>query len=818
MGHFIDATLRFVDQFTKPMQNAMSSLENGAKQYVRAGRDIQKAGKGIERAGDTLIKGVTVPIIGVGIASVKTAADFEKSMSKVQSICGASESELVQLTAKAQEMGAKTKFSASESADAFSYMAMAGWDAKAMMDGIEGIMYLAGATGEDLAATSDIVTDALTAFGYGADQTTRFVDVMAQAANRSNTDVAKMGETFQYVAPVAGALGYSVEDTAVAIGLMANSGIKASNAGTALRSMFTNLAKPTDSIEAAMKKLGIGLTDSKGEMKSLSTLMSEMRGAFSGLTEAEKAQYAATIAGKTGMSGLLAIVNASDSDFESLTKSMQQSNGAAKAMYDVANDNLSGQLTILSSTLESIGISLGNKMLPYVKQGVEWLQGLAETINNLNSEQFDAIIKWGAFAAALPVGIKAFGTATTGIGKCVEGLGKFGKQIPTIKKNFAAAGKILETIKLPTANFGKLGSVFSNTFGKMGGVLSGVGSKFSFLLKPFNSFFGIFGKFTGKLFAPITKLGGVFGTVGKAMFTALGPAGSVVLILAAIVAAGILVYKNWDKIKAAAKQLGDRIKTAFENSGINVEGFKNAIAAMGEKVGVIVGKLKETFATIATALQPALSFIGNTFFNGIKVYFSGIVGFGAGMLKGLMGVVDGALTAFGGLLDFIKNVFCGNWKGAFEGLKTFFSGWGTAVVALVKTPINAIIGLINGAIDGINSLGLDIPDWVPHFGGKSFSINVPTIPMLYKGTENWKGGTAMVHDRGAEIIDLPSGTRVIPHDKSLQEARKMGTKKTTVTIAKLADQIVVREEADIDKLADKLADKLEEVVNNKGAA
>ena len=196
-------------------------------------------------------------------------------------------------------MGAKTKFSATESADAFSYMAMAGWKTADMLDGIEGIMYLAGASGEDLAQTSDIVTDALTAFGMEASDTNEFVDVLAKTASNANTNVSLMGETFQYVAPVAGALGYDVKDVSVAIGLMANSGIKASNAGTALRSLLTNLAKPTDSVKAAMKELGISLTDSKGEMKDFSTLMVDMRGSFSKLTEEQKAQYAASLAGKT---------------------------------------------------------------------------------------------------------------------------------------------------------------------------------------------------------------------------------------------------------------------------------------------------------------------------------------------------------------------------------------------------------------------------------------------------------------------------------------------------------------------------------------
>ena len=422
-GKFVDVTLRLVDKMTSPLNRAGQALSRHATQFKRAGKEIQKAGNSISNTGSSLTKSVTVPIASIGVAAVKTAADFEAGMSKVASISGdtgnatksmvalademglsyqksadGSVKAMDILSAKALQMGAKTKFSATEAADAFSYMAMAGWETQQMMEGIEGIMYLAGATGEDLAQTSDIVTDALTAFGMQANETNRFVDVLAKTANKSNTNVSLMGETFKYVAPVAGALKFNVEDTAVAIGLMANSGIKASNAGTALRSLFTNLAKPTDQMQAAMDKLGISLTDSSGKMKSFDTLMREMRGSFSGLTEAEKAQYAATIAGKTGMSGLLAIVNASEGDFQKLTSEIRKSTGAAKGMYDVANDNLTGRLTVLKSTLESIAITLGNKLMPHVEKGVAKLQSLAEKFNALDDATHNTIIKVAAIA------------------------------------------------------------------------------------------------------------------------------------------------------------------------------------------------------------------------------------------------------------------------------------------------------------------------------------------------------------------------------------------------------------------------------------
>lgn len=326
--------------------------------------------------------GVTISA-GAGIAdTVKTYADFEAAMSEVKAISGATSEEFAQLTEKANQMGAITKFTASESAEAFKYMAQAGWDAKEMMDGIEGLMALAAASGEDLGTTSDIVTDALTAFGMAAKDSGRFADVMAMAASATNTDVAKMGETFKYVAPVAGSLGYSIEDTAVAIGLMANNGIKASQAGTSLRSLLTNLTHPVGQAADAIEELGISVTNADGSVKPLSQTMQELREKFSTLTDAEKAQYSAMLAGQEGMSGLLAIVNASDQDFADLTEQINNSSGAAQQMSDIMMDNLAGKFELFTGALDSMKMSLGEKFKPYLVDALEWLTNKVPDVEN----------------------------------------------------------------------------------------------------------------------------------------------------------------------------------------------------------------------------------------------------------------------------------------------------------------------------------------------------------------------------------------------------------------------------------------------------
>lgn len=432
IGYLDLDTSGFQRGFKSALQDLRAFNDNSATATTKLGA----LGSTFQSVGSSMTKNLTVPIAGAGVAVAGVAAKFESAMSDVAAISGASGDELQALTDKAQEMGATTKFSASESAAALKYMAMAGWDTEAMLNGINGVMQLAAASGEDLASTSDIVTDAMTAFGLSADQSTRFANVLAQTANRSNTSVALMGETFKYVAPVAGALGYSIEDASVAIGLMANSGIKGSQAGTSLKNVLTNLAKPTDQVQAYMDKLNISLTDSAGNVKPLNQLLNEMRDGFNGLTEAEKAEYAAGIAGKEGMSGLLAIVNSSQTDFDNLTEAINNSSGAAQNVADVMMDNLGGQLTILKSTLEGIAISFGNALLPAVKKVVESLQGFLTWLNGLTDGQKQLVVTIATVVAAI-------GPVLLIVGKLITAVTNIIKVVNLLKPAFAALNAVM---------------------------------------------------------------------------------------------------------------------------------------------------------------------------------------------------------------------------------------------------------------------------------------------------------------------------------------------------------------------------------------
>lgn len=341
-----------------------SGLEKGSARAENALSGIEKMnGSGLgfgilAGIGQAAFSKITGAVADTAAAIIDVGSSFEKQMSRVEAISGASATDIALITEKARQMGATTSFSASEAGKAMEYMAMAGWKAQDMVEGIGGIMDLAAASGEELGATSDIVTDALTAFGMQAKDSGRFADVLAAASSNANTNVSLMGETFKYVGAAAGAMGYNVEDMSIAIGLMANSGIKGTQAGTALRSTITRLAKPTKESREAMERLGLSLTDSEGNMLSFRDIMTNMRSGFADLTESEKASTAAMLGGQEAMSGLLAIVNASDADFEKLAGAIDNAGGSAHRMAETQMDNLSGSLTRFQSAAEGLGIAL----------------------------------------------------------------------------------------------------------------------------------------------------------------------------------------------------------------------------------------------------------------------------------------------------------------------------------------------------------------------------------------------------------------------------------------------------------------------------
>lgn len=425
-GQSIDRSREYVSKFDEQANKTQMSLTKWAKEkyqiYLEAKENISPVldtiGGGVKSlAGKTwsftlkALDFATTPVrtllnllknpllqagaffgVSLGLTdTINTQKDFEAAMSQVQATSGADADEMERLTKKAEEMGATTKFTASDSAEAMNYMAMAGWKTEDMLDGITGIMNLAAAANEDLGTTSDIVTDALTAFGLSASDSGHFADVLAQASANANTNVSMLGESFKYVAPVAGAMKYSVEDVSLALGLMANASVKGSQAGTSLKTSIANMAAPTDKMQGAMDKYGISLTKRNGEMKSFKEVLDMLRANLGGLSETEQTAAASTIFGKEAMAGMLAIINASTEDYEKLTQAIYNADGATEKMANTQLDNLSGSITLLQSAVDGVKISFGKRLNPYVRSVAEGLTAAMPDIEAALSDFMDFV-------------------------------------------------------------------------------------------------------------------------------------------------------------------------------------------------------------------------------------------------------------------------------------------------------------------------------------------------------------------------------------------------------------------------------------------
>lgn len=718
------------------------------------------AEKGLKATG-AILAGTATAIGAIGAASVKVGSDFEASMSKVAAISGATGDDLKALTDKAKEMGATTKFSASESADALQYMAMAGWKTEDMLNGLEGIMNLAAASGEDLATTSDIVTDALTAFGLSAEDSTHFADVLAQASSNANTNVGMMGETFKYVAPVAGALGYTAEDTALAIGLMANSGIKASQAGTSLRSIMSRMAKPTKEVQGAMDKLGVSLTDSNGNMKSLNEVMGDLRNGFAGLSEAEAAEMAAALGGQEAMSGLLAIVNASDDDFDKLSDAIYSCDGAAKRMADTMNDNLQGQITILKSGLEGLGISLYENMEAPLKEVVKEAQNMVQQLQDaFNNGGLDSLVtKAGEVMAQIVTEVaqaapKLIGTAENLVGSFIQG-------IVDHKSEFASAGATMvaelvraimdvagdmwsagiylftEFLQAMTDHSEEMGQSFGEMISKIGeavqtnlpliiqaakdfvaGFCQGLSEEFPGVSALLDGFFQGFLDTAGDIVQGIVDLiGDIFSVIDSQDPANMEAIGKAIGTIAASIAALKVASEVVGGVKSLLSVLGGFRKTAGSIIGIVpkvVEGFQllsggagtfsEVLALEFPKLAGIITKVTGSLGTLVSTISGIFTKIGAVVGPAISKIASLISSIGP-TIAGIGAVIVGAVMA-------ITNFF-GMLKDGFSWVKEALMVIGIAIAAVGAVILGApalVAAVVAGIVAAVATLVVVIKD------------------------------------------------------------------------------------------------------------
>ena len=784
-------------------EEKLKSLEEQANQSAVAvqkiaavGEDLKNLGDKISGVGTTLTKTVTTPIVGLGTVAVKTAADFDTAMSQVGAVSGATGKDLDALRDKAREMGSKTKFSASEAAEAMNYMAMAGWKTSDMLSGIEGIMNLAAASGEDLASTSDIVTDALTAFGLTAADSGHFADILAAASSNANTNVSMMGETFKYCAPIAGALGFSAEDTAEAIGLMGNAGIKSTQAGTALRTIMSNLSGEVKICGSNIGEVTIATTNADGSMRDLSAILADCRTAFGGLSESEKAAAAEALVGKNAMSGFLALMNAAPADIEKVSSAIANCDGKSAEMAATMQDNLAGQLTILKSQLEELAISFGEILMPAIRQIVTWVQGFVDKLNGMDEGTKNTIVTIGLLAAAI-------GPVLIIIGKVVSAVGSIMTFIPTLIGGISSIGGGLSAlwgilaanpVTLVIAAIAALIAIFVALWNNCEGfrefwinlwnVIKDAAIAVWNGLKDF--FSNIWNAITGAAQAIWNGLKDFFSGLWEGIKNIFQ---TVLDVIKTLIVARFEFYKTiittvlnviqtvvstvWNVIKnvieTVTNAIGSFLSSAWEairNTVTTVmEAIRSAVIAAWEAIKSAVSSAIEAIKNVAVAaweaiksavisIMEAIKSAITAAWEAIKSAVSSVVGAIKEVITSVWNAIKSTVTSIvGGLKDAVVNVF----NSLLSGIKNAMSGIAGAVKSGFDAAINFIKGLpsqalqwgkdiIGGLIDGIKSKISGLVDSVKDIAG--------TIASFLHFSEPDEGPLSNFHTFMPDMIDL----------------------------------------------------------------
>ena len=702
-------------------------VKQSQEELAKVNAAIEKNNEAISKTKTQLVGTVgTLAALGTAIYAgpVKKAAEFEEQMSTVKAISGATVADMTRLANEAKRMGATTQFTAAEAGKALEYMAMAGWKTDQMLGGLPGIMNLAAASGEDLGTVSDIVTDALTAFNMTAEDAGRFADVLAQASSNANTNVSMMGATFQKVAPVAGALGYSVEDISLGIGLMANASIKAETAGTSLKTALANMAKPTKQMKTYMDKYGISLTNADGSMKTFREVVDNLRSSLGGLSESEQVAAATAIFGKESFAGMLAIVNASDADFQKLSDSVNNAAGAAERMAQIKLDNFNGKVTLLKSAVEGLQIALGDALLPTFTEGAEkaaeLVSKLAEFINE-NPELVRQIVK-------VTAGLLAFKAATLtaklGFLELKGGVLTIQKVLALFKGKTALAS--VEAVGFASKVKGVAKSV-TGYFGGIGSAAGGVGRAFGQMFagtKIGNLFSGI-GRAVGGVF---TRIFSSVGGVATRAFT--GVAGTITRILGragAAIAAGPL-----GKIGSVIAKGFGKLSTLFgplqKLGGAILGPFSGILGKVLPVVGVIT-LIISAVQILRDNLDKVREVIRNVFGDaGVEVF-------------------DKIVSAISNIGSTIQSIFTdGNLGGARDFLINLFGEEATGVIDGAITVLQTVWNILSGFIEFANTYVRPIVEQI-------FTFIVQTVlPQIAQAFADWAPTIASILQGLATVV------------------------------------------------------------------
>ena len=741
MSEVIDLVMRLHDGVTSVLSGINSQMATTANMADRQGRKLQNIGRGISGIGNALMP-VSAAIVGVGAASVKAFVGFDSAVTSAGAKAGATHDEMIKLRDVAKQLGADFPISATQAAEAMDGLAASGMNANQIMSSLPSIVEASVASGENLETTASIVSGALNTWGLQegnvAENATRMADVIQMAANKSRLDMIGFGNAIQYAGAPAAALGISVEELSTSLAIMSNNNIEASTSGRALRMMLSRLIDPPKEAAQALQKLGIVTTDSQGKFIGLGKVYDQLRTKMQGLTEAEKFKLAGDIAGTESTSALLAVLNTTKEAYDDMRSSMDSATGSSKAQADIMKKTLLGSFKDLESKVEALAISFADTIGNLAK----YFTNLSPAIKNTAIDVGLSIVGFTAFT-------KILGPITSGIGSLMRTYANVGK----VLRGQSINNKLLEvSVKGIARAFSGIGSIVMRVLPMIGRLI------------------------------PLVLT---------------GPVGIAIGVVALL---GLAIYKNFDKVKPILEGVGQSfvgvvniIKGAINRIIVAVQPIVSKVASA---FGKLINQVATSFGRIYQLMSPFLNIIFTVVSKVAKVLIGGplavalgalVVGFNVAVagitgiltfaLNVIEGIVTGITSVLSGITDFIVGVFTGNWSMAWNGIVQIFEGIVTPIKSIFTGVIDGIKAAINSLISGVNGISVDIPDWVPGVGGSHFGpLN---IPLLYSGTDNWKGGPAMIHDRGAEIVNLPSGAQVIPHAQSLNTAYNQGKRSSS---------------------------------------
>lgn len=807
----IDVVFSLVDNFSKNFEKSIAALTNGSKSAQNAWKKVGQAGESIASVGAGLSAAVTAPLVGIGVTATREFGEVDKSMKLVQATMGDAAWATGDLTSAMKEAAANSTFGMQDAADAALNFARQGFNAAQASDMLAPSMALASGTATDLSEVTGGLGNALKMFGAESNEASRYADILARAQASANTTTSDLFEAMSEAGPVVNSVGWSISDLSTITGIFGNAGISGAEGANALKTGIARLASPAKDGSVWMEKLGVNVFDSHGKMKDMLTVQKDLHNAFTGLSDSEKMSAASAIFGKNQMAKWMTLIEASPADFQKLSSSIDNSAGSAQSMSDALMSGVGGSFEKLSSSFDvfkyNVGQTVGTVIQPYVDKVTE----LIDKFNSLSPAQQRHIEKMALMAAAA-------GPVLLGFGKLVSGISKVGVFVNGLMLAGSKLGGVFATAGAGGKLFGGILAAITSPAAIVIAVLAGIAIVAVLVWKNWDKIAAVFEKAKTKL-QPIINL---FRAVGRAIqavvkavtnFASGFAAGFSRTANATGLTSGLKsgldsIRKAMEPILPFIKKLIPILTSAFNKAADFLRKHSPQIRAFGKTVGEVVGKIA---TVVGTVLGGAFTIAGKV----IGAAITTIIAVVKGLITVIKPIINGVKQVFGGIVKFITGVFAGDWEKAWQGVVDIFSGIFETLTGIAKSVINGVSGAINAVIGAINRMGFTIPDWVPVIGGKSFSVNIPTIPTLAKGTDNWKGGIAQVSERGGEIIDLPRGSRVYPHDASVQMARR-DTERPNITIAKLADSIVVREEADIDRIGNMLVRKIMAASSNMG--